>query len=91
MKNAVIIIGGGGHARVIHDALLAGGAFTAVGYVAKEENTLMSARTKYLGPDNALAELKERGLVKVVCGVGSIGNLSLRNRVLDKRDPIHSL
>ncbi len=76
----LIIIGGGGHARVVSDAALAAG-FNVVGYVDLEEKSEMATLT-YLGPDDAALDLIDSA--SFILGLGELGPASLRPRVVGR-------
>ena len=74
----VIMLGGGGHARVLQETLAQSGV-SLFGYLAPDPSTALVGVT-YLGADSTLAELPADEIL-LVNGVGSVGDLTLRSRV----------
>jgi sugar O-acyltransferase (sialic acid O-acetyltransferase NeuD family) len=70
----IIILGGGGHASVLEDALQANG-LTLLGYVAPEPSEMLAV--PYLGDDLWLAT-QDRAKLSLVNGLGTIGVDGLR-------------
>lgn len=79
MKPAVVIIGGGGHARVLFDALRLTGV-EVIGCVAKESPALLPDGLKFLGGDDVLAGL-DRKRILLANGVGSIARPILKSEI----------
>lgn len=79
----IIVIGGGGHARVVIDALVACGADVR-GFVdldpLKEEVDGLSR----LGGDDSIYELFEPGSVYLVNGIGSLGPPGIRRSIYNR-------
>ncbi|KRC60456.1 hypothetical protein ASE14_05390 [Agromyces sp. Root81] len=74
----LIMLGGGGHARVLQETLAAAGRSLG-GYIAPERSTFL-VDTDHLGGDEALDGL-EAGEVLLVNGLGSVGDPTSRRRV----------
>ncbi len=75
MKNkSVIVIGGGGHAKVVIDALLLS-KVPLVGYtdVDDKELSLSEVKIPYLGEDAAVFKKYRPSEVSLVNGIGSVG------------------
>jgi sugar O-acyltransferase (sialic acid O-acetyltransferase NeuD family) len=68
VKPKIVIIGGGGHARVVAD-IIAALAFEATGYVCPEGPYDIPGLTR-LGDDTVLASLRARGTTHAVVAVG---------------------
>ncbi|MBY0471650.1 acetyltransferase [bacterium] len=80
MNKALIIIGGGGHARVLAD-LLAQCQRQVRGYTDLSETSLSSS-VSYLGTDEALVQLQPTE-VELVNGVGSTSDTSVRAKIFE--------
>jgi sugar O-acyltransferase (sialic acid O-acetyltransferase NeuD family) len=76
MALPVIIIGGGGHARVLADCLLAGGR-RVLGFTAPEPAQDLAPHVSWLGTDDCLAEHPADG-VELANGLGSTSDTGLR-------------
>lgn len=79
MSLPVLIIGAGGHARVLIEALAKSGA-TMLGCVAKEAPALGSLSIPFLGDDEALCRHAPSSVV-LVNGIGSIARPDLRRDI----------
>lgn len=80
-----VILGGGGHARVVIDALEAMGNIAIHGILESNRNlwgTRLSGCT-VLGGDELLASLAREGIGYFVVGVGSTGSNARRRRVYE--------
>jgi sugar O-acyltransferase (sialic acid O-acetyltransferase NeuD family) len=81
----VILLGGGGHARVILDCLLAQGV-TIAGILdhdgAKQGQSLLGIPV--LGDDQLLDELAERGVTRFVVGLGGARDNAPRQRLYER-------
>jgi len=85
MKERLIIIGGGGHAKVIIDAVLAGDKYEVHGII--DQNLKIGTKVlgvPVLGTDEILPKLYEQGIKKAFIGVGSIGDCSARKAIYKK-------
>jgi len=81
----IILIGGGGHARVIMDAILSGGVFKIKGIVdpAMGKGTMV-AGYKVLGGDEILGEIFSSGVRNAIVAVGSVKPSELRKKLYEK-------
>jgi len=78
----IVLIGGGGHCKVVMDAIMAAGAYEIAGVVdPRLEVGSDVLGVPVVGDDSALAELMERGVKKAAIGVGSVGDPSLRKEI----------
>ncbi|MFH1395321.1 MAG: acetyltransferase [Candidatus Omnitrophota bacterium] len=85
MKQKLIIIGGGGHAKVIIDAVLAGDEYDIHGIIdQKLEKGTKVLGVPVLGADSILPELFGEGIKNAFIGVGSIGNCDVRRTICEK-------
>lgn len=78
-----VILGGGGHAAVVIDAILAAGS--AVPFAVLDPDPARRGRkilgVSILGDDGLLAELIAAGATSFAVGVGSTGDTALRQRL----------
>jgi sugar O-acyltransferase (sialic acid O-acetyltransferase NeuD family) len=84
MTPGVIIVGAGGHGRVIADALSASGV-VVVGFVDSDEakHGTVVAGLPVLGDESALAAFAD-GSVELANGIGSVADLTLRKTVYER-------
>ncbi|MEW6172104.1 MAG: NeuD/PglB/VioB family sugar acetyltransferase [Bacillota bacterium] len=85
----IVIIGAGGHAKVVADIILKIGRYQIAGHTAPG-NPPPAARLKfrYLGNDNVLPSLWKQGVKLAALGVGGVGDNRPRRRIYEH---IHSL
>ena len=82
MKKEIVLMGGGGHCKVIIDAIRKSGEFNIYGIVdpiLAPGETVLDAEV--LGPDSMMAELSAKGLKYAFISVGSIGNCETRKKI----------
>lgn len=80
MRTGVIILGGGGHAKVLADALRRVGV-PIVGYTDRSDRAL--ADVVYLGDDEVITRFNPEA-VSLANGVGSIGSTAARQQLYDR-------
>lgn len=83
-KKSIVIIGGGGHAKVVIDLILASERYAIAGVVdpaLKAQNSVLNMRI--LGDDAMLEKLLKKGIHTAALGIGSHEDNSLRWRVYD--------
>ena len=79
MKEKIVLIGGGGHCRVIIDAIVNSGGYDVEGIVdPKLETDSKILGFPVLGDDDILLDLYKNGVRNAFVSVGSIGNCELR-------------
>jgi sugar O-acyltransferase (sialic acid O-acetyltransferase NeuD family) len=78
----IVILGGGGHARVIFDALKLQRQFEIVGYVDPKDQGLLCGELPYIGGDDILGKLFYKNVKSCVCAIGSIGDTKCRRNVI---------
>lgn len=82
MKKKIILAGGGGHCKVIIDAIRKSGEFDIYGVVdpniAPGKDIL---GVKVIGGDDMLPALFDKGLRYAFIGVGSVGDCGLRKKI----------
>ena len=77
----IVIIGAGGHAASVADALLASGYWDVLGLIAPDsEREASVCGLTVLGDDTELERLASEGVVAAI-GVGSVGDATARMRV----------
>lgn len=77
----IVILGAGGHGKVVAATLLAAG-FTIRGFIDKNLGATAPFGLPLLGDDAALARLDPRA-VQLANGIGSIGAITVRQRVFE--------
>lgn len=86
MREQVVGIGAGGHAKVLIEILRAQDFFEIMGLLDSDPELkgtiVMGARV--LGDDSMLATLKEKGVRHFFVGVGTVGDGSRRQRIYEK-------
>jgi len=82
--NKVVVIGGGGHAKVIISILKKRLDYQICGYTDVTDNGLI-LDIPYLGDDSILPDLlNHNGINNAVIGIGDTGNSSLRMSLIEK-------
>ncbi len=78
----IVLVGGGGHCKVVIDAIESSGEFDICGIVdpslSKGKSVLNIA---VLGKDDILPELFRKGIAHAFISVGSIGNCDIRKKI----------
>ncbi len=82
MKEKIVIIGGGGHAKVIISIIKKLKDFEIVGFteLEKKDNIL---GIEYLGPDSVLQDLFNQGIKNAAIGLGQIKSSLHRKRIVE--------
>lgn len=85
LLNSIILIGGGGHARVLIDLITESGRYQIAGILDPE----LEAGTRVkgipvLGSDAALPKLRDQGIPNVAIAVGSVKSNLLRKKLFDQ-------
>lgn len=73
----MVVLGGGGHARVLAAMMLRDARLTVVGFTAPAPDDRMASLAPYLGTDDELLRF-DPAEVELVNGVGSVGSTALR-------------
>lgn len=73
----ILIIGYGGHAKSVIDSIKTAGQYEVAGYTDIEDKHV--AGIPYLGTDDCLPLIYERGVHKAAFGLGFMGKSELRN------------
>jgi len=84
MREKIVLIGGGGHCKVVIDAILAGGEYDIAGIIDRK----LEAGTKVLGvsvlgDDALLKEAFEKGIKNAFVAVGSVGDCTARKAIYE--------
>lgn len=83
-REKIIVIGGGGHAKVIVSILKKINIFDITGYTDKENRGPLLGMP-YMGTDEAFSSLiKQYGACAAVLGIGYLGKNDLRERLVEK-------
>ncbi len=83
-KETIVIIGGGGHAKVVASIIKKSGRFELLGYVDKQNRGPLLG-VPYLGADDVLPQLRaEHSPCAAVIGIGYIGEGTLREHLIEK-------
>lgn len=81
-RKQIVIVGGGGHAKVVIDAIKSSGKYAICGLVdpgLKKGDTVCGVGV--LGGDSTLPSIFKKGVKYAFIGIGSIGNCSVRKRI----------
>lgn len=86
MRVSVVILGGGGHARVLADALALDEGVAVAGVLDADPARRGSHVGPYevVGDDSCVPALMERGVTHFVNGVGSVADAARRRRVFER-------
>lgn len=81
----IVLLGGGGHAKVLIDLINACGRYEIAGIVDVQLNVGVAVSgVTVLGDDRILSELYEKGLRNACIAVGSVGDNSKRRALYEK-------
>jgi UDP-perosamine 4-acetyltransferase len=86
MLPKAVLIGAGGHARVVLDALRRAGTHEIVGALDSDPSLAGTAMDglPILGGDGMIAALRDCGVTEAIIGVGGIGPLHVRRKLFDR-------
>lgn len=85
MKKKIVLVGGGGHCKVIIDATRKQKEFSIYGITdSKLRKGTEILGVPVLGKDDMLREVFKKGIKYAFISVGSIGNCSIRKRIDEK-------
>ena len=84
-REKIVLIGGGGHAKVVIDAILSAGVYDIIGLTDPElpKNSSVLG-IPVIGGDEILSELKDKGVKYAFITIGSIGDCALRKELYKK-------
>lgn len=74
----IVLIGGGGHALSVADAIINGKSYDIIGYTDVSDAHIP---LRYLGTDDILESLCKKGLINAAITVGYLGKNSIRDRL----------
>lgn len=74
----IVLIGGGGHALSVADSIKSAGKYKIIGYTARHNE---NNKLKYLGTDDVLKTISNRGVKLAAICVGYLGDHELRDRL----------
>lgn len=77
----IVLIGGGGHALSAADVIMSGKNYEIVGYTDVTDTHIP---LRYLGTDDVLKNLYEKGVLNAAITVGYLGKSSVRDRLYDR-------
>jgi UDP-perosamine 4-acetyltransferase len=80
MARSIVVYGGGGHGRVVIEALRAAGEFTPVAVLDPGLEGAVDG-VPVRGGDDAPAALRAAGVQAAAIGVGSVGDPTVRRRL----------
>jgi len=81
-KKKIILLGGGGHAKVVIDAIKEAGGFTIYGIAdPKLKKGASILGVPVIGTDEILAKLIKQGIKDAFVSVGSIGDCEVRKKL----------
>lgn len=88
-QNEIVLVGGGGHAKVVIDAIKSTGKFSIYGIT----DSLLPKGTsvldvKVIGRDTELPKVFKKGVKYAFISVGSIGDCTVRKRIADNLEKI---
>lgn len=78
MKDDIVLIGYGGHAKSVADSIERAGKYRIVGYTDFQDH---NASYKYLGTDDALQQIFDSGVHNAAIGIGYLGKGNIRCKV----------
>lgn len=91
----IVIIGGGGHAKVVADIIYTTGKYKIVGFTDLHPGSPVGdCNIPYLGDDTVLPDLVGRGVLQAAMGVGGFDNRrrqSLYEKIVDRGFQLPSL
>lgn len=80
-ENDVVIFGAGGHGGMCIDIVQAAGDLNIVGLLDGDRTKKTYMGYQVLGPEALIPTLVERGLKKLIIGIGFVGNLPKRQKM----------
>ncbi|QAA31669.1 acetyltransferase [Clostridium manihotivorum] len=80
----IVLVGGGGHCKVIIDIIESRKEYNVIGIVDNNQNLKDVLSVPVLGNDNILEELYDKGISNAFVCIGALGNIDIRNKVYNK-------
>lgn len=85
MKDKIILLGGGGHAKVLIELIMRDGRYEIIGILDSQLKIRSLVRdVPVLGDDGLLAELYKIGVNRACIGVGSVKDNTRRKRLYER-------
>lgn len=81
MSNDIVIIGGGGHAKVLINIIKKNNNFSIIGYLDFIDNGKILS-VGYLGKDEIIEQLIKNGLKNITFGIGKINSSNTRENII---------
>jgi len=78
MKKQIVLVGAGGHCKVVVDTIMAAGEYEIVGIVSRAPGEKDVLEKKIIGNDSKLPEIFKAGCTKAFIAVGGLGNPGIR-------------
>lgn len=82
-KAKIVLIGGGGHARSVFDAIESGGTYEVSGFVDADPELQGYRGATFFGPDSVLPYVRETGVSFAHVSVGYLGKGMLREKLAE--------
>lgn len=82
-RKKIVLIGGGGHCKVVIDAISRANCFEIIGVIDKDPKNLHISDIKVIGDDEVLKKVFQSGCIRAFIALGSVGN-EIRRIKLDK-------
>ena len=82
LNKKIILCGAGGHASSIYSVLKENSEYKIVGYSDVQEKEFLNL--EYLGNDEGIVSLKNKGVDYAFVCVGSVGNPKIRKKIFEK-------
>lgn len=83
MKEKVIVIGDGGHAKIVIDILREMGTYEIIGVTSKQADKQIFYDLPILGNDDILVKYQKEGINNVAIGIGGFKDNELRTRIFN--------
>lgn len=85
MKDKIILLGGGGHAKVLIDLIMIDGRYEIIGILDSQPKIRSLVKDiPVLGDDDLLADLYKKGVNKACIGIGSVKDNTRRKRLYER-------
>ncbi|OSB14042.1 acetyltransferase [Clostridium botulinum] len=77
----IVLVGAGGHCKVIIDIIRSNNAYEIMGITDKDTTEKSLLDISIIGHDNKLKEVYKEGVKNAFLCIGALGNLNLRNKI----------
>ncbi|MBW4827968.1 MAG: acetyltransferase [Clostridiaceae bacterium] len=85
---SIVLIGGGGHSKVIIDIIRSTNEYKVLGITEKSSNSKEILGIPIIGSDDMLEDIYKKGVEYAFICVGAIGDMGLRNKLYKKAKSI---